>query len=341
MRLIALDLVRFFAAMAVMLYHYTARPEAKSFELLSEFTKFGYLGVPIFFIISGYVVSLSAENRTSYGFFVSRVTRLYPAYWACIIFTLFIVYFFGKHQYSLNQILANFTMLNSYLGYGNIDGVYWTLQKEIQFYACIFLLVFFNVFHKIKIWLSIWLLITVTFLFFNQPFFMGWFIAPDYSSLFITGIAFHLIQKYGLTKYNIFILTSALIISSFYTYTQVPDFIKNPGMSNQLIAVALVLFFYFLFFTLVTGKITIKKRNSYLLLGGLTYPLYLIHNMAGKTIIDNQLKNIPEEIAVIITAILVLLFSLVIHLFIEKKLATPLKNNLLKIANKFNHIKSF
>lgn len=76
MRLIGLDLVRFFAAMSVVLYHYTARHGSTSFETLSVFTKFGYLGVPLFFMISGYVISLSAANRTASEFLISRFIRL-------------------------------------------------------------------------------------------------------------------------------------------------------------------------------------------------------------------------------------------------------------------------
>jgi len=52
-------------------------------------------------------------------------------------------FIYGNYEYSLIQVLANLTMLNDYLGIKNIDGVYWTLQTELKFYACIFLLVYF------------------------------------------------------------------------------------------------------------------------------------------------------------------------------------------------------
>jgi peptidoglycan/LPS O-acetylase OafA/YrhL len=74
------------------LYHYTARGEITSFPLLAPLTQFGYLGVPLFFMISGFVISASAENRTPSEFVISRITRLFPAYWFGVAFTLIAIY---------------------------------------------------------------------------------------------------------------------------------------------------------------------------------------------------------------------------------------------------------
>ena len=180
-----------------MLYHYISRSEANAYPLISEVTNFGYLGVPLFFIISGYVIALSANNRTALQFGVSRFVRLYPALWAGVIFTVLILVIFTDKQYSVSQVLANFTLLNEYLRFEDIDGVYWTLKAELKFYACVFLLLAFGIFQKYHIWLSLWLGLAIMHTVFGQPFFMGWFISPAYSSFFIAGVAFFLIQNYG------------------------------------------------------------------------------------------------------------------------------------------------
>jgi peptidoglycan/LPS O-acetylase OafA/YrhL len=331
MRIVALDIIRFFAALSVVLYHYISRFDSNVYPLMSEVTKFGYLGVPLFFMISGYVIALSANNRTAFQFAASRFVRLYPALWASVIFTVLIMLFLTDKKYSMGQILANFTLLNEYLGYEDIDSVYWTLKAELKFYACISLLLLIGAFNKHHIWLSLWLGITVMHAASGQPFFMGWFITPAYSSFFIAGVAFYLIQNIGKNVYNYFILLSSLVVSSFMAYDQAEGFLNHPNVMEKFISVAIVWLIYFVLYFLCTGKINLKERNIYVVLGALTYPLYLIHNTAGKAIIDQYSTFIPEKVMIVVVIVFMIFSAWIIHLVIEKPLATPLKNYLLSI----------
>jgi len=334
MRIVVLDLVRFFAALSVVLYHYISRPESNAYPLISNVTNYGYLGVPLFFIISGYVIALSANNRTAVQFCVSRLVRLYPALWAGVIITVIILIVFDGKQFSVSQVLANFTLLNEYLGFEDIDGVYWTLKAELKFYMCVFLLLAFGVFQNYHIWLSLWLGLTVMHTFFGQPFFMGWFITPAYSSFFIAGVAFFLIQNIGKNKFNYFILISSLIVSSLRAYGQADGFMDNPNVVDKSISVAIVWLFYCFMYFLSIEKINLKERNVYITLGALTYPLYLIHNMAGKALIDQYSNVLTEKIMIILVIIIMILSSWVIHLVIEKPLSTPLKKFLLSFFSR-------
>ncbi len=334
MRIVALDLIRFFAALSVVFYHYLSRNESNTFPIIGEVTKYGYLGVPLFFIISGYVIALSANNRTALQFGVSRFTRLYPALWAGVLFTTFILTTFTDKQYSLSQILANFTLINEYLGYDDIDGVYWTLKAELKFYACVFILLSLGIFQKHKIWLSLWMGITVLYALFQQPFFMGWFITPAYSSFFIAGVTLSLIQNNGSNRFNHFILVSSLLVSTSNAYRQADGFLDNPSAEEKLISIAIVWLFYLLMYYLSIGKIKFKRREFFVTLGALTYPLYLIHNMAGKAIIDKYSILVSENIVVPIVIMLMIFISWTINMAIEKPLATPMKNYLLSIFNR-------
>ena len=334
MRIVALDLVRFFAALSVVLYHYLSGPESNAFPFISDITNYGYLGVPLFFIISGYVIALSANNRTAIQFGVSRFVRLYPALWASVIFTVIVLVIFTDAQFSSSQVLANFTLLNEYLGFKDIDGVYWTLKAELKFYACVFLLLTFGVFQKYHIWLSLWLGLAVMHTVFGQPFFMGWFISPAYSSFFIAGVSFFLIQNKGKNKFNHCVLISSLILSSFNVYGQADGFLDSPNIVDKLVAVAIVLIFYCFMYFLSIGKIKLKERKIFITLGALTYPLYLIHNMAGKALIDQYSNLFNEKVIIILVIIIMILSSYFIHSVIEKPLATPLKNYLLSFCSR-------
>ena len=125
------------------------------------------------------------------------------------------------------------------------------------------------------------MLITITFLLFGQPFFMGWFISPTYSAFFIAGIAFYLLWREGPSLYNVSILALSFVTASVYAYQQTADFIPEPSRDAQVVAMIVVWSFFALFTLLVAGKLNFRKSSTLMILGGLTYPLYLIHNRAG------------------------------------------------------------
>src|SRR5689334_19586233 len=85
-RLRALDGLRLLAALAVGVYHYVAYTGSTAawgqdpnsvFPQWSPMAAYGWLGVEIFFIISGFAICMSCWGRTVGDFFRSRVTRLY------------------------------------------------------------------------------------------------------------------------------------------------------------------------------------------------------------------------------------------------------------------------
>ncbi len=90
------------------------------------------------FLISGFVIAWTVDRRqTPADFIVSRLSRLYPAFWASIAITVLLSAWAplpGVHL-TLPQVLANLTMLQEYLGEPPADGVFWSLTVELTFYA--------------------------------------------------------------------------------------------------------------------------------------------------------------------------------------------------------------
>lgn len=93
-RFFLLDLLRLGAALAVVAYHWTARshrywgrPPTEEFQFVSKLSGYGALGVQLFFIISGFVILMSAQGRSVGQFVASRVARLFPAYWVAVLAT--------------------------------------------------------------------------------------------------------------------------------------------------------------------------------------------------------------------------------------------------------------
>lgn len=92
-----IDLLRFLAALAVVFFHYSFRGYAAdglsvmSYPLLASVSKYGYLGVELFFMISGFVILMTAAHAGLRDFVISRVVRLYPAFWACCTVTFLVI----------------------------------------------------------------------------------------------------------------------------------------------------------------------------------------------------------------------------------------------------------
>ncbi len=146
-RLLAVDALRGVAAMAVVLYHVpqALRHAAGVPRMLDVVFLNGLLGVDAFFVLSGFVISMSvASGSWSVGyllrFVARRSVRLDPSYWAAIAIELALgwagVRFLGD-QYpfpSLADILAHLAYLQGLLHVRQISDVFWTLCFEVQFY---------------------------------------------------------------------------------------------------------------------------------------------------------------------------------------------------------------
>jgi peptidoglycan/LPS O-acetylase OafA/YrhL len=111
--------LRGLAAVYVMLSHYTSycldKFGSTPFHVVRETGEYAFW---LFFMISGFVIFFTLErSRTVADFAVSRVSRLYPAYWATLTFgTLMEIFWFKKDVSWLTGYMANMTMFQEFFG---------------------------------------------------------------------------------------------------------------------------------------------------------------------------------------------------------------------------------
>jgi peptidoglycan/LPS O-acetylase OafA/YrhL len=129
---LGIDLIRFAAALMVMAFHYDGAfpPERRL-----PFAWAGWVGVEVFFVVSGYVIAYSAEGSTPADFAKARLARLAPGAWICGTLTAASVLIAGGAAGLLGQYLRTMTL---WLTGPFVDDVYWTLPIEIVFYAFVF-----------------------------------------------------------------------------------------------------------------------------------------------------------------------------------------------------------
>lgn len=333
-RFYEVDLFRFIAALSVVLFHYTFRGYAAdemsilSFPLLGQFFKYGYLGVDLFFIISGFVVLRTVLNRNLTGFVVSRITRLYPAFWIGVTLTALVTLIIGDNRYNVKffQYLANLSMVSGYFGVKAVDGVYWTLLVELKFYFLMALVLLFNQTKHIKYYLFAWLLISILNLSLGMPSVVNSFLLTSYSSYFIAGAFFYLLRKDGFSVLYLVGITLSYYLSIKHAYWGIPRLNEHYQTEfSAFVIIGIISIFYFLMFLVAAKKAGLLNKSVMLHLGALTYPLYLIHQNIGFMVFNYFGNNDNKNVVLLVTIFMMLIISYVISRYCEKMMALKLK----------------
>lgn len=145
-RIPVLDLLRLAAVGAVILCHYgfwgptsTNGVSQVALPALAPVGQYGFLGVSVFFAISGFVIAYSAEGRSWVGFIIARFSRIYPTFLLCMTLTFAITLATGVGHYDVTrtQWFANFFIAAPFLGQPYVDTAYWSLVIEVAFYGWI------------------------------------------------------------------------------------------------------------------------------------------------------------------------------------------------------------
>jgi len=344
-RFYEIDLLRFLAAMAVVFFHYTFRGYSEGdyspvvFPVIGEFSRYGYLGVNLFFIISGFVILLSAMNRTAITFASSRFIRLYPAFWAGVTLSAIVIYLFGMPKFSvtLPQYLMNMTMICGYLGIEHVDGVYWTLLVELKFYALIFLLLFINKIKQIEYFLAAWLIVVFINIVAPLPKIISFFVFPEWAALFISGSLFYLIYSNGFNIYRGVMLFCAYVFALYYGTQEVNTVSKfyDSSFSNT-VALFWISAFYFIFMLIILNKLSWIRSDKLVKIGLLTYPLYLVHQNIGFIVFNIFGESINKYVLLIALINIMLLLAWLIHVLVEKPLGSFLHNKNKQLQHKYS-----
>ena len=152
-----LDLLRFGAALGVAVFHLIFWSWAGSsvgvtpgfehyvaadvqFPAAADFTWFGWVGVEIFFVISGFVIANSATKSSATEFLFGRALRLYPAVWVCSTLTFIVLLLSARgsaSEFILPYLTAMLLIPKGIKGQW-LDCIYWTLAAEMAFYGLVF-----------------------------------------------------------------------------------------------------------------------------------------------------------------------------------------------------------
>src|ERR1700730_1291216 len=143
------DLIRLLAALQVAVVHAIMYLKPAGFLHLVQFGLNLFPGVPIFFVISGLLISKSYEQSDSIRqYYQNRCLRIFPALWVCLTASLGVICAMGigflgtvsTHDWLL-WWAAQMSMFQSYggdflepFGGGGLNSSLWTIPVELEFY---------------------------------------------------------------------------------------------------------------------------------------------------------------------------------------------------------------
>jgi peptidoglycan/LPS O-acetylase OafA/YrhL len=342
-----LDLLRFFAACIVMVFHLVfwswafpagqialASHGVADFRGWDMFAPFGWAGVQIFFVISGFVIVVSAERSSAYKFFVSRFTRLVPAVWICATIALFAWLLVDAGMRPLS-LFAMYVRSIAFFPTGAwIDSVYWTLGVEICFYALMFVLLTIDRQRWIKpIMCGVGLVSTL--------FWIGYTLAAQdrNSAMFelFSRVQWSRLAQLLLIQHGVFFAFGVLLWSYFLKKAARAELawlalfavggclqiagesmlkLEKTGMSFSPLTPCIIWLSAMVFFwVVVANNARVQQLPAWCLqllrrLGLMTYPLYLLHSVTGGALLGAFVEwGIPTGLALAASVTIVLALS--------------------------------
>jgi len=338
--------LRFWASLWVLFFHSGA-----SFlsthgypTYLVNFFNNGHLGVPLFFILSGWVLAYSNfnnKNQSAFSFYSKRLARIYPVYFVALLIQLPFVF----DRLSIGQSLKVLFLIQSW-NFINSPDIHswimqaWTLSIEFAFY--LFSPLFFILANKSSYWIDA---IVVSILIFCILIFNTSMCIPgvpvNYPILnhiplpilrfpeFLLGIfgCSFFIKKGQNLKLNPFytnLILSIVIILILFLACNI-----NQGTINQTGLVTISMFFLIYFLSTNQSLYSSILQHKYLiLLGNASFAIYILQAPVRNYYNYLQLPNYM----IILYPFVLIFFSILIYL----KLEHPINKKALAIISKYN-----
>lgn len=320
-RLQALDALRGLAALAVVVYHDTLRyprfmqglpMHDGAFLPGINQTEAGVVPVLWFFLISGFVITWTIDrSRSAMDFVVGRFSRLYPAYWAALAITVILQLSSplpGAAPTSA-QVAVNATMLQEYLGFVNVEGVYWSLAIELLFYAYALALFASGLWRHVHVVVLLWAAAALFAALLDQaglvlPWRVKQLLLLQFGPFLAAGMALYMLWRGPRRDWSLMTLAvcAAAVLAAFRPVPAVAAFVVA-----GLIAWA------------TQGGLRWLATPPLLWLGSISYTLYLSHQTASFVAISRlDAAGLPHWASILGGIVVALLLATAITLLVER-----------------------
>ena len=339
-RLFVLDGLRLVCALAVAGYHFGNSWRLDGVHRPAYFLPdaapvliYGFLGVEVFFLISGFVILMSSWGRTVREFAASRAARLYPALWAGVLITTVVtaaVPISGGLPFprlpDTADTLVNLTMLAEPLNTPLVDTVYWTLWTELRFYliiACVLAAGLTD--RRVKVLGTAWLAAVLL-----MPAFPGAVlnevVMADFAPYFIAGMTMFLLRRNRSDVWLWVQLAACWLVSLQHVRVRALDL--KPGYAVAVWpAPVLLTLAYGVLLAIALGATDRVNWRWLATAGALTYPFYLLHQRVGYSLIRtvHAATGLPAPVLIGATVLVLLGVAGLVHRLVEVPLSPAVR----------------
>ena len=331
-----IDFLRGIACLSVIAFHFLHRGQQGgwlvegTWSWLQPIAALGHLGVHLFFMISGFVILMTAQGATVRGFIASRASRLYPAFWVGVLLTALVAWATRSEAFAVTpgQVLANLTMVPQWVQVEFVDGAYWSLAVELQFYLMVIALLHFGQMRRVENWMAAWLLIaSVNAVRRMYP--LEFWLDARWASLFVAGMLFYRVSRKGWDGQRYLLMLWSFALSAWYGWQGALEsrLGREPVLLGQPMQVVLCLaLFHLVFLAIVSGRLKMQPTPLVYWFGALTYPVYLLHQNIGYiALMAPGWQQVDFHVRVLVVLAAVVFVSWLVHRWVEKPLSKWLR----------------
>lgn len=303
---------------------------------LHKVSVYGWIGVPFFFLISGFVICMSAWGRSPGDFMISRVTRLFPAYWLAVFMTgtLMVlarpVWVDKVKSLSYTDILTNLTMMQDGIAGRSIDGVYWTLYIELRFYVLFGLVLALGAlsYRKMVAFCGLWLFFSAIASNADIPL-LQIMLFPQWAPYFIAGMAMYLMYRFGPNLLLWCIIAFAWLLAQHQLQPVLKSYRWDAqGPLSYTVTLGLITLAFGAMIAVSLGWLDRIQWKWLTIAGALTYPVYLVHQEIGWWVIHKLHAKVNAYVLVFSLIAGMLVLAYLIHRLVERPVSKRLKRGL-------------
>ncbi len=301
----SLTWLRAFAALLVCLFHFRAYIwHDENPNIFVKSLNYGYLGVIMFFVISGFVIPYSMyvkkyQLKHFFRFLLKRTIRIEPPY-IIFIFLLMLVSYYTMvylwrlpYPITIKQFFLNITYLAPFFKVEWINIIFWTLAVEFQFYILTGLI--YNMFVNKTLY---------KFIGFATLLALG-FLVPDSFQTVLNYYIYFIIGFQTFMYYTKQIKSLEFLLTMLFSVAFIVIFKEWEALPLIAITVLAILYFNY-------------EHKIATFLGNISFSLYLSHGLVGGNIVIFTKAEMSKTLLLVYILFNAIAFAAVFYYVVER-----------------------